>query len=80
MADNISSAAFAAKLAAEDLKRVEAYNKSLKAHKQLSNLPPDLAKKQYSKLTPAQQTSLVQQYGNEDPVDKPDQVVKLLAH
>jgi hypothetical protein len=73
MADNISSAAFAAKLAAEDRKRVEAYNKSLKAHKQLTSLPPDLAKKQYSKLTPAQQASLNQQYGNEDPVDKPDQ-------
>ena len=73
MADNISSAAYAAKLAAEDLKRVEAYNKSLKTHKELSNLPPNLAKQQYGKLTPAQQKSLAQQYGNEDPAVKPDQ-------
>jgi hypothetical protein len=73
MADNISSAAYAAKLAAEDLKRVEAYNKSLKTHKELTNLPPDLAKKQYAKLTPEQQKSLPQQYGNEDPTVKQDQ-------
>ena len=73
MADNISSAAYAAKLAAEDLKKVEAYNKSLKAHKELTSLPPDLAQKQLSKYTPAQQASLKQQYGNEDPVKKPDE-------
>jgi hypothetical protein len=73
MADNISSAAYAAKLAAEDLKRVEAYNKSLKAHKELTSLPPDLAQKQFAKYTPAQQASLKQQYGNEDPIKKPDE-------
>ncbi len=73
MADNISSAAYAAKLAEEDRKRVEAYNKSLKTHKELTNLPPDLAKQEYAKLTPAQQKSLTQQYGNEDPTEKPDQ-------
>ena len=73
MADNISSAAYAANLAAEDRKKVEAYNKSLKAHKELTSLPPDLAQKQLSKYTPAQQASLKQQYGNEDPIEKPDQ-------
>lgn len=73
MADNISSAAYAARLAAEDRKRVEAYNKSLKAHKELSNLPPELAKKEYAKLTPTQQKSLTEQYGNEDPAVKPNQ-------
>jgi hypothetical protein len=73
MADNLTSAAYAAKIAAEDLKRVEAYNKSLKAHKELTSLPPELAQKQYDKYTSAQQSSLKQQYGNEDPVQKPDQ-------
>jgi len=73
MADNLTSASYAARLAAEDRKRVEAYNKSLKTHKELSNLPPSLAKQQYAKLTPAQQESLKQQYGNEDPAVKPDQ-------
>jgi hypothetical protein len=73
MSDNISSAAYAAKLAAEDMKRVQAYNKSFKAHKELTSLPTDLAKQQYGKYTPAQQASLKQQYGNEDPVEKPDE-------
>ena len=73
MADNITSAAYAAKLAEEDRKKVEAYNKSLKAHKELTSLPPDLAQKQFAKYTPTQQASLKQQYGNEDPVKKPDQ-------
>jgi hypothetical protein len=73
MADNLNNAAYAARLAAEDKKKLEAYNKSLKAHKELSNLPPDLAKKQLTKYTPAQQQSLIEQYGNEDPVTKPDQ-------
>jgi hypothetical protein len=73
MADNITSAAYAAKLAEEDRKKVEAYNKSLKAHKELTSLPPDLAQKQFSKYTPQQQISLKQQYGNEDPIEKPDQ-------
>ena len=72
MADNLTSAAYAAKLAEEDRKRVEAFNKSLKTHKELSSLPADLAKKQYSRLTPEQQKSLPQQYGEEDPAVKPD--------
>ena len=73
MADNISSAAYAANLAAEDKKKLDAYNKSLKAHKELTSLPPDLAQQQFAKYTPAQQASLKQQYGNEDPVKKPDE-------
>jgi len=72
MADNLTSAAYAAKLAEEDRKRVEAFNKSLKTHKELSSLPADLAKKQYLRLTPQQQKSLPQQYGEEDPAVKPD--------
>jgi hypothetical protein len=73
MADNISSAAYAAKLAEEDRKRVEAYSKSLKIHKGLTSLPNDLAQQQYAKYTPAQQASLKQQYGTETPVEKPDE-------
>jgi hypothetical protein len=73
MADNISSAAYAANLAAEDRKRVEAYNKSLKIHKGLTSLPNDLAQQQYNKYTPTQQASLKQQYGTETPVEKPDE-------
>ena len=72
MSDNLNAVATAAQLADQDKKRLEAYTKSLKTHKELSNLPSDLAQKQYAKLTPDQQKSLQQQYGNEDPVTKPD--------
>ena len=69
---DLNAVATAAQLAEQDKKRLEAYTKSLKTHKELSNLPSDLAQKQYGKLTPAQQKSLEEQYGNEDPVTKPD--------
>ena len=69
---DLNAVATAAQLAEQDKKRLEAYTKSLKTHKELSNLPSDLAQKQYAKLTPAQQKSLQEQYGNEDPVTKPD--------
>jgi hypothetical protein len=69
---DLNAVATAAQLAEQDKKRLEAYTKSLKTHKELSNLPSDLAQKQYGKLTPAQQKSLQEQYGNEDPVTKPD--------
>ena len=48
MADNITPAAYAAKLAEKDRKRVEAYSKSLKTHKELTSLPSDLARQQYA--------------------------------
>ena len=72
MSENLRAVGIAAQLAEEDKKRLEAYAKSLKVHKELSNLPSDLAQKQYGKLTPDQQKSLPEQYGNEDPVVKPD--------
>ena len=72
MSENLKAIGIAAQLAEEDKKRFEAYAKSLKVHKELSNLPSDLAQKQYAKLTPDQQKSLPEQYGNEDPVVKPD--------
>ena len=52
MPDNLRAVATAAQLAEEDKKRLEAYTKSLKVHKELSNLPTDLAQRQYAKLTP----------------------------
>lgn len=71
MAQNLNAAAIAAQLAEQDRKKIEAYQKALTTHKNLSNLPPDLAKEQAAKLTPAQQTSLSNTFGNEDPVVAP---------
>jgi len=71
MSQNLNAAAVAAQLAEQDRKKIEAYQKALSTHKGLSNLPPDLAKEQAAKLTPAQQASLSQTFGEEDPVVKP---------
>lgn len=67
MSQNLNAAAIAAQLAEQDRKKIQAYQKALATHKNLNNLPPDLAKEQAAKLTPAQQTSLSQTFGNEDP-------------
>ena len=67
MSQNLNAAAVAAQLAEQDRKKIQAYQKALATHKGLNNLPPDLAKEQAAKLTPAQQTSLSQTFGNEDP-------------
>ena len=67
MADNLKAAAFAAGLSAAEQKRIDDFNKSLTVHKQLSNLPADVANAVYNKQTPAQQANLVQNFGNEDP-------------
>ncbi len=67
MSQNLNAAAVAAQLAEQDRKKIEAYQKALTVHKSLNKLPSDLAKEQASKLTPAQQASLPQTFGNEDP-------------
>jgi len=68
MSQNLNAAAIAAKLAAEDRKKIEAYQKALATHKNLSNLPSDLAREQAAKLPPGQLKSLETTFGNDDPV------------
>ena len=46
--------------------QLNGYTKALDTHQKLSALPADAAKKEYSKLTPAQQQSLKDQFGNID--------------
>ena len=79
MSQNLNAAAMAAQIAEQDKRRIEAYQKALTVHKNLSSLPPDLAKEQLSKLTPAQQASLPKTFGNEDPATKPDRGWKSTA-
>jgi len=72
MSQNLNAAATAAQIAEQDKKKILAYQKALTVHKNLSNLPPELAREQAAKLTPAQQASLPQTFGNEDPIVKPN--------
>ena len=71
MSDNLKAAAFAAGLSAEDQKKLDNFNKALTVHKELSNLPSDVANSKFSQMTPAQQANLQKNFGNEDPTVKP---------
>jgi hypothetical protein len=71
MADNIKAAALAANLQGQSKKQVDDLVKSLFVHKELSNLPKDVAVAKYAKLPADQQADLVKKYGTEDPITKP---------
>jgi hypothetical protein len=72
MSESLKSAALAAGLTPEQRKKLDDFNKSLVVHKNLSNLPSDLASQVYNNLDPSQQTSLQNNFGNEDPALKPN--------
>lgn len=65
--DNLKAASLAAQLSPSEQSKIDALTKALQAHKELSNLPQNLANQAYNQYTPAQQASLVQNFGNEDP-------------
>ncbi len=71
MADNLKAAAAAAGLTPAERKEIEALNKTLSVHRELSNLPQKTAQQAYAQKTPAQQAALKRVAGEEDPVAKP---------
>jgi len=72
MSDSLKAASLAAGLTEEEKRQVNALIKAVSTHKQLSNLPSDVANKVYNQKPLAQQEALVQTFGNEDPVTKPN--------
>ena len=72
MSDSLKAASLSAGLTEEEKRQVNALIKAVATHKQLSNLPSDVANQVYNKKPLAQQESLVQTFGNEDPVIKPN--------
>jgi len=71
MADNLKAAALAANLQGQPKKQVDDLVKSLFVHRELSNLPKEVAAAKYAALPPDQQADLVKKYGVEDPATKP---------
>jgi hypothetical protein len=73
MAENLKAAAAAAGLSDKELKVIDSFNKAQAAHRQLSNLPANVANTVFTtKYTPEQQADLIAKYGTEDPVSKPN--------
>ena len=69
MAD-LNAAASAAGLTAAEKKAMQDLSKTLATHRELSNLPANVAQQAYSTKTPAQQAALIKVAGNEDPAKK----------
>jgi hypothetical protein len=71
MSDNVKAAALAANLQGQSKKQADDLVKSLFVHRELSNLPKEVAQAKFAQLPPDQQTDLVKKYGVEDTVEKP---------
>jgi len=71
VSENLKAAAIAAGLTPAEKKRIDEFNKALTVHKQLSNLPADVANTVYNQKTPTQKLALQENFGNEDEVVKP---------
>ena len=71
MSENVKAAALAANLKGQSKKQVDDLVKSLFVHRELSNLPKEVAVAKYAQLPSDQQADLVNKYGTEDPVTKP---------
>ena len=59
MADNLKAAAYSAGLTPEQKREIEILSKKLNKHKELLNLPADLAQKSYQKMPADQQEDMV---------------------
>ena len=75
MSDSLKAASMAAGLTEAEKREVNALIKAVTVNKQLNNLPADVANKVYNSKPISQQQSLVQTFGTEDPVVKPDRGV-----
>jgi len=67
---DLNAAANAAGLTAAEKKAMQDLSKTLATHRELSNLPTNVAQQAYASKTPAQQAALVKVAGNEDPAKK----------
>ena len=72
MASNLVAASNAAGLPDAEKNRIADLNKILNVHRELSNLPSDVAKNVYKEKTPGQQKTLVKVAGEENPTEKPN--------
>jgi hypothetical protein len=71
MADNLKAAALAANLQGESKKQVDDLVKSLFVHRELSNLPKEVAEAKFAQYPADQQADLVKKFGTQDNVEKP---------
>ena len=71
MSESLKAAAYAAGLSAEDRRRIDNLGKALDTHKNLTNMPQDVANSVYKGLPLSQQQNLVDTFGTESPDEGP---------
>jgi len=71
MADNLKAAAYAAGLTPEQKREIDTLSKKLAKHKELLNLPADVAQKSFQQMPADQQDDMTKTFGQEDVVTKP---------
>jgi hypothetical protein len=71
VSQNLNAAAYAAGLPEQDRRRIDSLSKALSTHKNLLNMPQDVANSTYSQLPQAQQQNLVDTFGTESPDEGP---------
>jgi hypothetical protein len=69
---DLNAAANAAGLTAAEKKAMQDLSKTLASHRELSNLPSNVASQAYASKTPAQKAALTNLAGTEDPATKPN--------
>ena len=80
MSESLKAAAYAAGLSAENKIRMDNLGKALDTHKNLLNMPQDVANSVYKNLPQAQQQDLVDTFGTESPDERPKGLVGTAWH
>ncbi len=73
MSESLRAASYAAGLSEKDRRKIENLNKSLTVHKNLLDMPQDVASAVYKSLPESQQQDLIDTYGTETDEEKPKQ-------
>jgi hypothetical protein len=71
VSESLRAAAYAAGLSEQDRRRIDNLGKALDTHKNLINMPQDVANSVYKNLPQAQQENLVDTFGTESPDEGP---------
>jgi hypothetical protein len=73
VSESLNASSFAAGLSPEEKKKIDELRKTLNVHRELSNLPSNVASQVVKSYTPEQQKALANVAGEEDPMVKPKQ-------
>ena len=80
MSESLKAAAYAAGISEQDRRRIDNLGKALSTHRNLLNMPQDVASSVYNNLPQAQQQDLVDTFGKESPDEGPKGILGTAWH